>query len=57
MDDKQAANYVGLKPSTLENDRCTHRLRIPYYKIGRKAYYRRSDLDRWIEARRIERTA
>ncbi|PWB40708.1 MAG: DNA-binding protein [Rhodocyclales bacterium] len=50
---KQAAEYLGLKESTLCFDASTHRLAIPYYKIGARVFYRRSELDTWIAERRI----
>ena len=48
-----AAIYVGLSESTLEKDRCTGRLKIPYIKAGTKAViYDTGDLDRWLAERR-----
>lgn len=50
---RAAAAYVGLTPAALEADVTTKRLRIPRYRIGNRIYYRKSDLDHWIEQRRI----
>lgn len=41
---EQAAAYIGVKPSTLENDVVTRRLQVPFYRVGKRPYYRRSDL-------------
>lgn len=48
-----AAEYLGLKVPTLEADVVSRRLGIPFYKLGSRVYYRKSDLDTWIEARRV----
>lgn len=53
LDREAAARYLGVAFSTLENDVVTQRLGVPFYRIGRKPYYRRSDLDQWIESRRV----
>jgi hypothetical protein len=47
----QAASYVGLQPTTLEADATRHQLGIPYYRVGRRVFYRKSDLDHWLETR------
>jgi len=46
---QEAAEYLGLQPSTLAADVTTKRLGIPYIKIGARVYYRRSQLDQFIE--------
>lgn len=46
----QAAEYLGLKPSTLCVWRSTGRYSLTYRKIGRKVYYLKNDLDAFIEA-------
>lgn len=53
MTRQEAAGYLGLSFSTLENDVVTGRLGVPFYRVGRKPLYRRSDLDAWLEARRV----
>jgi excisionase family DNA binding protein len=47
---QQAAQYVGLKPATLQADVTHRRLRIPFYRLGSRVFYRRSDLDHWLES-------
>jgi hypothetical protein len=49
----QAAAYLNLAPSTLEKDRCSGRLGIPYLKLGSKRVaYERRDLDQWKQGRK-----
>ena len=48
---KQAAEYLGISPATLDTWRCTKRNVIPYIKLGgRFVRYRQEDLDNFIEA-------
>lgn len=46
---KDAAEYLGLKESTLAIWKCTKRYDLPYVKIGRNIRYRLSDLQSFIE--------
>lgn len=50
----QAAEYLGVKAGTLATWRCTKAHRIPYIKIGRLVYYRRCDLDAWLQTRLVD---
>ncbi|WP_031429853.1 helix-turn-helix domain-containing protein [Methylomicrobium agile] len=50
---KQAADYLGVKVSTLEVWRSTKRYNIPYVKVGRLVKYRQSDLDAFLESRTV----
>lgn len=52
----EAAKFLGVSFATLENDAVTQRLSVPFYKIGKRVYYRRSDLESWVEARRVAPT-
>lgn len=45
----EAAEVLGLAPSTLRTWRCTKAVQIPVVKIGTACRYRRSDLIRFIE--------
>ena len=49
----EAAEYLGLAPATLEVWASTGRYSLPFVKIGRRAFYRRSDLDAFITRRTI----
>lgn len=53
---EQAAEYLGLKPSTLTSWRCTGRYQIPYVKVGRKTRYRKADLEKFLQQRTIAHT-
>jgi Helix-turn-helix domain len=53
---RQAAEYIGVTPSTLDVWRCkrvSHQ--PPYHKRGRKVIYLKPDLDKYIEGNRHER--
>ena len=55
LDSDQAAEYLGLKRTTLEAWRC--RGGGPrFVKLGRAVRYRQTDLDEWIESRLRENT-
>ena len=47
---KEAARYVDVTPGTLAVWACTKRYNLTYLKIGRSVRYRRSELDRFLEA-------
>ena len=44
VDDKQAAEVLAVKPTTLAVWRSTGRYNLPYFKVGRLVKYRLSDL-------------
>ena len=47
---REAAYIVGLKPTTLCQDRLYNRLCIPYVRVGKKAVrYRLSELNQYIK--------
>lgn len=45
----EAAQYLGLSEKTLATWASVQRYNLPVTKIGRRAMYRRSDLDAFIE--------
>lgn len=49
----EAAEYLRLAPVTLECDRSTRRLGIPFRKLGRRVLYHRADLDAWLQKRTV----
>lgn len=49
MTTDQAADYLALKPSTLQVWRSTNRKKLPFVKVGGNVRYRRQDLDAFIE--------
>ena len=48
MTRRQAASYLGVSIQFLEADVVSKRHCFPYFKIGRKVFYRRRDLDQWL---------
>lgn len=53
MPEQQAADFIGVTRKTLENDRRTKSLGIPYIKLGTKVRYSAADLLAYIEANRV----
>jgi predicted DNA-binding transcriptional regulator AlpA len=50
----ETAAYIGVQAATLQDNHKRRALGIPApYSIGRKIFWRRSELDPWIEAQRI----
>jgi excisionase family DNA binding protein len=49
---REAAAYLNLTVSQLAHDVVHQRLKIPYYKFGLRAKYKRSELDAWAERNR-----
>ena len=56
VDDKQAAEVLGVKVSTLSVWRSTGRYRLPFMKMGRLVRYRVSDLAAFMASRTSEHT-
>jgi len=51
MTPQQAATYLGVTTQTLGVWRCTRRYPLPFVKVGSKVFYRRADLDEFIQHR------
>lgn len=51
MRTREAAAYLTLSPQTLNLDRVTGRMGVPFVRMGRSIVYRREDLDDWVRAR------
>jgi excisionase family DNA binding protein len=49
LNTEQAAQYVGLSPSTMAKLRMQGG-NVPHIKLGRRCLYRREDLDAWLKA-------
>ncbi len=49
----EAAPYIGVEVSTMASWAHTgkHRDVLPFAMIGKKAYYKKADLDRFVESR------
>lgn len=52
---QQAAQYLGLGPETLIRWATTGHNNLPFYKVGRRVFYTKSDLDAWLSRRKTER--
>lgn len=53
LDTAESASYIGVLPETLRDKTKRRQLGIPQpYHLGRKLFWRRSELDPWIEAQR-----
>ena len=50
---EEAAEFLGVVVGTLSVWRCTRRVQIPYVKVGRSVKYRLSDLEAFVESRRV----
>jgi excisionase family DNA binding protein len=53
LDTKQAADYLGLSPTTLITWRSTQRYDLPYVKLGGIVRYDERDLLAWLESRKV----
>lgn len=51
FDTPAAADYLGLRPNTLEGWRSSGRHDLPFEKLGRRVIYRKSKLDRFRAGR------
>ena len=51
LNDLQAAQLLNTKPQTLAVWRCKKRHGLPFIRVGRSIRYRRSDIERWLQAR------
>ncbi len=49
----EAAEYLGLKPSTLAVWQSCRRYGLPVIRVGRLIRYSRADLDEWLCSRRV----
>ena len=53
VDEKAAAEILGITPGTMSVWRCVRRYKLPYTKIGRAVRYRVEDLERFIADRTV----
>ncbi len=52
---QQLAAYLGVQVSTVYA--WVHSRQIPYYKVGRLVKFRKSEIDQWLEQRKVEEIA
>ena len=50
LNTKEAAEFLGMGVSSVEQDRIYGRLKIPFTRIGRSIRYRRSDLEAFVSS-------
>jgi excisionase family DNA binding protein len=50
MTEHEAAQKLGISVVTLRAWRCTRRVSLKYYKVGRAVRYRESDLEAFIQS-------
>ena len=55
LTEKEAAEYLGVSPSTLTVWRCTRRYPLAFLKIGRCIRYRPEALEEFMESRTFGR--
>ncbi len=53
---KEAAEFLGVQEQTLAVWRISGRYGLPFYKVGRRVYYKAEDLEAWLESRRAVHT-
>ena len=53
VDSKTAATLLNSTDASLEKDRATGHMGVPYVKAGRRVVYRLADLDAWLSANRV----
>lgn len=54
INNRQTSLLTGLAESTLEQWRCTRRVEIPYFKLGKSIRYRLGDVRRFMEQSRVD---
>ena len=54
---KDAAAYLGIAKSTLEKDRVSGQLNIPFIRVGSAIVYDSRDLDRWLFTKTVRSTS
>jgi excisionase family DNA binding protein len=53
LSNTEAAELLKICPETLAVWRAEHRYNIPFIKVGRCVRYRLSDLETWLESRKV----
>jgi hypothetical protein len=49
----EAAEFLRLAPGTLSNWHSTGKIKIPCFKLGKRVFYRESDLTKWLEQQAV----
>lgn len=56
LDNSEAAEFLGVSPTTLTTWRSTKRYDLPYVKVGGSVRYDEADLVGFIESRKVRVT-
>jgi helix-turn-helix protein len=54
LDNRQAADFIGVTAGTLEVWRSEKRYQIPFLKVGGKVRYEVADLLTWLQSRKVK---
>lgn len=54
LDQKQAAEYLGVTVGTLDTWRSYGKHNIPFLRLGSRIKYRKEDLDKWIKSHIVQ---
>ncbi len=54
MNRQEAAQYLGVSPSTLANWACTQKYKIKSFRVGRSIRYRKRDLDDFVQSGEVD---
>jgi hypothetical protein len=49
----EAAEFLRLAPGTLSNWHSTQKVKIPCFKLGKRVFYRKADLNKWLEQQAV----
>ncbi|MNT62317.1 Helix-turn-helix domain protein [compost metagenome] len=52
MNIEQAASFVGLSKATVYG--LTHERKIPHFKVGKRLYFKKSDIVNWITSTKVK---
>jgi len=44
--------YLKIKRSTLQ--KLMNRMDLPYFKLGRRVLFKKAEIDRWLESKRVK---
>lgn len=54
LNTREAASILGVQPHALDVWRCNKRYTLAYYRVGRRIYYRLSDVLQFLESLKCE---
>jgi len=57
MSSVEVSELTGVPPKTLDYWACVDPQKLPFYKLGRRRWYNRTDVFAWIESRKVGGTA